>query len=52
VTAALYPYKVLVQISDRGWVNPMAMERHEGLSKLKKFMTSSELEPATLWLVT
>jgi hypothetical protein len=54
--AALYPQKnFLVLISVRGQVNPRAMVRLEGLSKLqkkkKKSITSSALIPTTFRLV-
>jgi hypothetical protein len=43
--------KFLVPISARGYVNPKAIMRLEGLGKLKNSSTSSVLEPATFRLV-
>jgi hypothetical protein len=45
------PGKFLVLIYVRGWVEPMAKGRLEGLGKLKK-STASGLEPATFRLVS
>jgi hypothetical protein len=47
----LPPGRFLVLISVRGWVDPRAVVRLEGLGKLKKKSASSELEPATFRLV-
>jgi hypothetical protein len=49
----LPPGRFLILISVRGWVDPRAIVRLEGLGKLKKTktMTTLGIEPATLRLV-
>jgi hypothetical protein len=47
----LFPWRFLLLISVRGWVDPRNIVRLEGLRELKIPQNSSGIKPATFWLV-